>query len=179
MCVMEQIKLLSPCREFTQDIALFRDEILAAKDSDAFAGCCTLGRYASIPQWLDMLTQFQREETCPDGFVTSNVYLAVRCSDSKIVGMIDLRHHINHPILGLWGGHIGYSVRPSERRKGYAKEMLRQLLQICAARNMDRVMITCHPENTASEKTILANGGVFEKQINVEGKAVKRYWITL
>ena len=41
--------------------------------------------------------------------------------DNKIVGMIDLRHHINHPILSVWGGHIGYSVRPTERRKGYAK----------------------------------------------------------
>ncbi len=39
--------------------------------------------------------------------------------DNRVVGAIDLRHHIDHPILGTWGGHCGYSVRPSERRKGY------------------------------------------------------------
>ena len=49
--------------------------------------------------------------------------------DNKIVGIIDFRHHINHPILGTWGGHCGYSVRPSERGKGYAKEMLRLNIQ--------------------------------------------------
>ena len=46
------------------------------------------------------------------------MYIAVRKTDDKIVGVIDLRHHINHPILGTWGGHCGYSVRPSERGKG-------------------------------------------------------------
>ena len=56
-----------------------------------------------------VLADMEKEETCPKGSVTSNTYLAVRQSDNRIVGVIDLRHHINHPILGLWGGHIGYS----------------------------------------------------------------------
>lgn len=80
---------------------------------------------------------------------------------------------------GTWGGHMGYSIRPCERNKGYAKEMLRLNLQNCRDRNMDRVMITCSRDNIASEKTIIANGGIFEKEIYVDGEYIKRYWITL
>ena len=93
--------------------------------------------------------------------------------------MIDLRHHINHPILGTWGGHCGYSVRPSERGKGYAKEMLRLNLQNAKAKGIEKLLVTCNVENEASERTILANGGVFEKTIDVDGDKMKRYWITV
>lgn len=57
--------------------------------------------------------------------------------------------------------------------------MLRLNLQKCKERNMDKVMITCSRENVASEKTILANGGVFEKEVLVDGEYIKRYWVML
>ena len=111
--------------------------------------------------------------------VPSHTYLAVRKSDDKVVGVIDLRHHINHPILGTWGGHCGYSVRPSERGKGYAKEMLRLNIQNAKAMGIDKLLVTCNVLNEASEKIIKANGGVFEKIIDVDGSKIKRYWITV
>ena len=116
---------------------------------------------------------------CPKGSVPSNTYIAVRISDDRVVGIIDLRHHIDHPILSVWGGHMGFTVRPSERGKGYATEMLRQNLQNCMARNMDKILVTCDRSNLASEKTILANGGVFEKEIDVNGEMIKSYWFFL
>ena len=105
--------------------------------------------------------------------------LAIRRRDDKVVGVIDLRHHINHPILGTWGGHCGYSVRPSERGKGYAKEMLRLNMQNAKSMGIEKLLITCDLKNAASEKTILANGGVYENTINVDGRDLKRYWITV
>ncbi|TCK92657.1 putative acetyltransferase [Natranaerovirga hydrolytica] len=176
---MEEIRLVKPSIEYGEDIMQFRKEIMEANDNDSFAGCGSLEKSSTAEYWLNLLAEKESVDTCPAGSVTSNTYIAVRISDNKIVGVIDLRHHIDHPILGSWGGHMGYSIRPGERNKGYAKEILRLNLQHCKDRNMVRVMITCSVDNIASEKTIIANGGVFEKQIYVDGEYIKRYWITL
>lgn len=174
---METINLISPSAEYAEDIMRFKQEILLANDDDSFAGCGSLGSCETIAEWLDVLKDMENIETCPEGFVTSNTYLAVRLSDNRIIGIIDLRHHIDHPILGLWGGHIGYSIRPSERGKGYGKEMLRLNLEKCRERGMTKVMVTCSPQNVASARTIIANGGVYEKDVQVDGEVIQRYWI--
>lgn len=81
----------------------FKQKILLANDDDSFAGCGSLGSCETISEGLDILKGMENIETGPEGFVTSNTYLAVRLSGNRI---IDLRHHIDHPILGLWEGHL-------------------------------------------------------------------------
>ncbi len=176
---MNEIKLVSPVAKYGDQIMSFKDEVMESDGSGSFDGCGDLQRCNSAEEWLEILEARKKPETAPKGSVSSNTYLAIRVVDDKLVGIIDLRHHIDHPILSVWGGHIGYTVRPSERRKGYAKEMLRQNLLNCASRGIQKVLITCSSHNTASEKTILANGGVFEKEIVVDGEKIKRYWITV
>lgn len=167
------LTLIAPSAKYIRQIEAFRAELIAARDADSFAGCCFLEDFERAEDWLTFLSAPDEDR------VPSDVFLAVRKEDGRIVGMIDIRHHIDHPILGLWGGHIGYTVRPDERGKGYAKEMLRQDLHKARALGLKKVLITCSPDNPASEKTIAANGGVPEKDIWVEGKPIRRYWIEL
>ncbi|HKM35444.1 MAG TPA: GNAT family N-acetyltransferase [Lachnospiraceae bacterium] len=176
---MEEIRLIQPSMEYDKEIMQFRQELMEAADADSFAGCGSLAKYDTTKQWLQILERMESTDTCPKGSVTSNTYIAVRLQDNKIVGVIDLRHHIDHPILGVWGGHIGYSIRPSERKNGYGKEILRLDLLKCKERHMDKVMVTCSQDNQVSERVIIANGGVYEKSVYVDGELIKRYWITL
>ena len=178
---MEQIELIEPNIKYADDIWKFRQEILEcdAENEDQFAGCISLDVSKSAEEWIKTCELRRSEETCGEVGTTvpSHRYLAVRKNDDKVVGIIDLRHHINHPILGTWGGHCGYSVRPSERGKGDAKEMLRLNIQNAKSMGIDKLLIVCDVENEASEKTILANSGVYEKTITVDGCKMKRYWI--
>lgn len=174
---MSKIKLIKPTLEYEKDIMDYRQEFL--QSGDPLAGCGSLRTQNSVKDWLDEIKLLENPETCPDDKVCSNTYLAVNLENNKTVGVIDFRHHIDHPILSLWGGHIGYSVKASERKKGYAKEMLKQVLPKCKKHGLSKVLITCDANNMASEKIILANGGSLEKDILVDGETVRRYWIKL
>lgn len=176
---MDEIRLIKPTMGYAEDIMRLRQEIIDANDPDAFAGCGNLEECKTAQQWIDTITLMEHPETCPAGRVSSNIFIAVRVSDNRIVGVIDLRHHLGNPVLREWGGHFGYIVRPSERKKGYAKEMVRQNLLKCKELGLHRVMITCDRNNIASERTILANGGVFEKEVLVDGEYTKRFWVTI
>ncbi len=180
---MSIIKLIEPAIAYADDIWEFRKEIIDFNDNDEdkFAGCSGLEKCESVEEWLEKCELRKSEKNCKSAGVNvpSNTYLAVRKDDNKIVGIIDLRHHINHPILGAWGGHCGYSVRPSERRKGYATEMLQLNLQNARALGISKFLVTCEETNIASEKTILSNGGVYENTIEVDGIKIKRFWIEI
>ena len=90
------------------------------------------------------------------------------------LGFLNLRLRLNEGLLN-YAGHIGYSIRPSERGKGYAKEALRQGLQVAKEKNIHRALVNCSAENPASRAVILANGGELEDVRN----GTERYWIEL
>ena len=92
--------------------------------------------------------------------------------------MIDIRHRLNEYLL-QFGGNIGYSVRPSQRRKGYATEMLALALEECRKLGLNRALVTCDKTNIGSAKTIQKNGGVLENEVLEGDRITQRYWIAL
>ena len=112
------------------------------------------------------------------GLVPAYTYFLIREDDNKLIGMIDLRLGLND-YLRNFGGHIGYSIRPTERKKGYNKINLYLVLQEARRYNLDKVLITCADSNDGSRKTILSLGGKFEK-INFDesdNETMELYWI--
>ena len=91
----------------------------------------------------------------------------------------NIRHYLNDYLLN-YGGHIGDGIRPSERGKGYATEMIRLSLSECKKLGLDKVLMVCNKSNIASAKTIIKNGGILENEFTTEdGKTYQRYWIYL
>lgn len=166
---MEELLLVHPSEEYLEQIAAYRNEF--SNCLDWMHGSGGLMKIADAKEWLDY------RRTDPEGDAVSTQYLYVRPSDRKIVGMISIRHTHVEP-LATFGGHIGYSVCPSERQKGYATAMLREALTHCREVGLERVLLTCGPENTGSLKAILANGGVFESMVMSPKHHiyVGRYW---
>ena len=112
-------------------------------------------------------------------FVPETIYWATVGND-VVVGRISLRHRLEGNLTKI-GGNIGYEVRPSFRRKGFATHMLRDLLRTSKAMEIGQLLLTCSPENEASNKTIQRNGGVFSNKFFVDfiGEYRNHYWINL
>jgi predicted acetyltransferase len=103
-----------------------------------------------------VLRQLRRESAPEPGAVPESVYWGV--VDGCVVGRIALRHALDER-LARFGGHVGYEVRPSWRRRGVATALLRLVLATDHARALGRVLVTCAPANTGSRRAIEANGG--------------------
>ena len=173
---MEKIILVKPDLSYADEIIKYKEESL--KENPIINGSAGLDRLSSIEDWLEELKKRSSEDTVPEGLIPSSTYLGVREKDNYIVGMIDIRHYLNEHLTQV-GGNIGYSVRKTERNKGYAKQMLKLALEKCRDLKMKKVLITCDEDNIASEKVILSANAKFEDIRNVDGENKKRFWIDL
>lgn len=174
---MDDLILTLPDETMLDEINAYRNDMIAADSS--MDGTGSLRRHEAA-EWLAHARSLMSEETCPPKLVPATQFVCVRKTDGRIVGMIDLRHRFNE-FLAEYAGNIGYSVRPDERRKGYAKWMLAHVLPEAKKLGLTRVLVTCNDDNEGSRRTIEANGGVFERTTWLETDQVPlhRYWIEL
>lgn len=152
-------------RRWEIEIMDYRREFL--EKGDTINGSRGLHHYEDIAGWLEQLRDCTYDNNSYIGVpVTTFLALEKRAAQQDgpgyVVGNIELRHHLN-PALEELGGHIGYSVRPCERGNGYASWMLSKVLAFARSLGLERVMLDCDADNTASLKTILKGGGVFDR----------------
>ena len=171
---MSELILVEPTLARAGDIAAYRDEFPAERlrvtlDPERIPGLDYLEDYDSVPEWLAFCASMRGRITW---------YMALRPADGRLVGFSCLRHRLEYDDDDLdFASHIGYSIRPSERRRGYAREQLRLLLQKAGALGIDPVRVVCRDVNEGSRRTILANGGEYVDSLHGEesGLTICRY----
>ena len=170
--------LVEPSEDYAVQIAEYRQDFLDTKSS--MDGCGPLRRCENPTEYILECKKYTVPETLPEGTVIATQFLYIRKIDNRLVGMVQVRHYFNK-YLSKYGGHIGYSIKPGERRKGYATSMLKAVLPYCKEIGLDEILVTCIHDNIGSEKTILNNGGVYESTVYEwkERCKLKRFWITL
>ncbi|WP_346900316.1 GNAT family N-acetyltransferase [Clostridium sp. UBA7503] len=129
----------------------------------------------SFKELVTKWKEYESERMYEKGLVPSSIYFLMD-EDKKIYGAIDIRHELNDYLL-QYGGHIGYGIRPSQRRKGYASQMLTLALPIVKELGISKALITCDKNNTGSAKTIMNNGGILENEVINGDEITQRYWI--
>ena len=172
---MEEFIFIRPTKEYEQQAF---DYIQEFKDYNSnINGVGGLRRYiGDYDGWLKHLEE-DRSRTMDDDRVPGETFMLIRKSDNKLIGLANIRLRLDDHLL-MYGGHIGYGIRPTERKKGYASYQLYCALNFCQEIGLERVLVTCDKNNLGSAKTIQNSFGVLENEvIDDNGEVLQRYWI--
>ena len=169
------LRLVRPNKEHKMQALDFKQEFFGNNEK-IINGSELLDQMENYEEWLVSVTNNISEETVNPAWVVTDTFFAVNESN-EIVGIIDLRHTLNDFLKDF--GNCGYSVRPSERRKGYATEMLRQILDFERESGMTELHLSVERDNEPSIKTIISNGGVYVRSFEFENEMADIYRIGL
>lgn len=134
----------------------------------------------SFEEWRQKCADDSKGLNLQKDRVAASLFFLQR-KDGRLLGAVHIRHKLNEHLSKV-GGNIGYGVRPSERRKGYATLLLRFGIIRCKKLGLTKALVTCNNCNTASEATIRKCSGIFEKETldpDDSSKKIKRFWISL
>lgn len=171
---MDEILLVKPDETHEAEAVAFAKEF--AERGETAYGSNRIEQMTSYADWLRRCRQNEREETAQSGRVPNEQFFAVRASDGKIVGAVAVRKRLTEQLIRLIG-HVGYSVPFSQRRKGYATQILTQVVHYLHECGIDEVLVMCDETNIASRKTIERCGGRFLNAVDDKGTNVLRYAI--
>ncbi len=179
---MERFYLEEPSLERKDEIIEYLDEFV--KYNSNINGTGSLDKIYdgyTFEEALERCLNMKNEEYAKSiNRVPGKTFLLIRKNDNKIVGTINIRWNLSEKMLEF-GGHIGYGIRPTERRKGYNKIQLYLVLLEAQKLNLDKVMIDCSVDNLGSDKTIKALGGILERcELDESDNTMTNvYWINV
>lgn len=170
------MRFVFPCMEYEEKAKEYMNEFQGLH----IHGSGSLDSYLeefTYEKWVKKVQADMDVANVAKEYVPSLTYFYVDNSD-RIIGMINIRLGLNEFLLKE-GGHIGYSIRPSERRKGYGTSMLREALVFCKRIGLNKILITCDKINLASAGVAKNCGGKLEDEFYSElyKEVVQRYWI--
>ena len=173
-----KLKLIKLTKEYEQQLGEMIDEWKADQElnhTNHSPWAIFKNDYHDFDHYLEHL----EVKTASEGLVPDSVFFLLDEDRNRLLGAVNIRHYLNEALLRE-GGHIGDGIRPGERRKGYASEMIRLALIECRKLGIDRVLMTCDKDNVGSVKSIIKNGGVLENEfVNSDGVTEQRYWISI
>lgn len=175
------MKLVFPSKNYEAKAKEFIAEFY--EYGSEIAGTGSLDRYlkeSTYDQWLEKVFSYIDIANLPEDKIPGLTYFFIREEDDRIVGMMNIRLALNE-FLRNEAGHIGYCIRPTERRKGYGTKMLRAGLAVCRRIDISEVIVTCDKANLASAGVIQSCGGELEAELYSEafGATIQRYVISL
>lgn len=168
-----QLKLVQPSEELRPLVTDMMDEWTATGEK-IVPYAIRKADYHDYEAWLQAVLS----TGVGPGHVPDTTFLCLDQEQNILVGAVNIRHRLNDQLL-LNGGHIGDGVRPSQRRKGVATQMIALALEECRKLGISRVLMVCDKTNIGSAKSIQRNGGVLENEVLVDGVTEQRYWIQL
>lgn len=171
-----EIYLVRPTIQLREQALDYREEHFKNGEK-VINGSELLDQIENYEEWLSSVTLNTDSKTVNENWVVTDTFFAVRKSDNRIIGVIDLRHTLNDFLKDF--GNCGYSVRPSERKKGYATEMLHQLIGVARKIGMTELHISVEKTNIGSIKVIEKNGGVYERSFTYENELADIYLISI
>ena len=170
------IKLVVPTIELKDEALEYRQEHFD-NGENIINGSELFDKTESYEEWLQTVTNNANIKTVNPNWVLADTFFAIDEETKKIIGIIDFRHTLNDFLVDF--GHCGYSVRPSERNKGYATEMLKQIKDIARKAGLPELQLSVEKNNIPSIKTIQKNDGVYERTFEFEGEKADVYKIPL